>query len=248
LSRNSPAGALAAGTTGDNLLAALRIAGEGVLPQPLEYLIGDVARRHGAVRVCEVPCCLRSDDRALLAEILRSRLLVSLRLSVLAPTVIGSAKRVRETLAALHPTGYAPVAETADEAPVIERVAHHRAVVPDHVRASTPRPSTPEPMLDPATLAAALLAAAPTAATDDDGTIARLRPAARHLPVGELRLLAHAIDEDTAVHIEYTNAQGRPSSRVIEEASDGHMLDAWCTLREDDRVFALSRVTSVAPV
>jgi hypothetical protein len=237
-----------AGHTADGLAGALRLVADGPLPQPLEYLISDVARLHGSVRVREVACCLRSDDPALLMEILRSRAVASLGLSALAPTVIGSAKPVTETLRVLRLAGYAPVAETGDAAPIVERVARHRAVPVDrggHLRASG-RPR--EQVRDAVEVAAAILAGRPGDTGLGTGTAARLRSAAPHLTAGELRLLAHAIDEDMPVHIEYVNAQGRPSSRVIEQvASDGYLLHAWCTLRDDERAFALSRISSVSP-
>jgi len=240
--------ALDAGQTAEGLVAALHTAASGPLPQPLKYLISDVARRHGAVRVREVACCVRSDDPSLLAEVLRSRALAPLGLSSLAPTVIGSAKPVTDTLRALRAAGYAPVAETADAAPVIERATRHRAVPVDRRPVHMASRRSPEPPRDPVAMAAAILAAGPAATDDNSGTAGQLRPAAPHLTLGELRLLAHAIDEDVPVHIDYINAQGNPSSRVIEEVSlDGHMLYAWCTLREDERVFALSRISSVAP-
>jgi predicted DNA-binding transcriptional regulator YafY len=154
---------------------------------------------------------------------------------------------VAETLRALRAAGYTPVAETADAAPVIERAARHRAVPVDGGPIRAPRRPL-EAVRDPVDTAAAILAGRPTETEDGAGTAAQLRTAAPHLTPGELRLLAHAIDEDTPVHIEYVNAQGRPSSRVIEEiSSDGHMLYAWCTLRDDERMFALSRISSVAP-
>ncbi|MGH3663292.1 MAG: helicase-associated domain-containing protein, partial [Micromonosporaceae bacterium] len=59
-----------AGATSDQLLAALRAcAVDGTLPQPLEYLVRDVARRHGTIRVRELGCCLRVSDPAVLDEI-----------------------------------------------------------------------------------------------------------------------------------------------------------------------------------
>lgn len=115
--------ALDAGYRAEQLLAALRArAVGGALPQPLAYLVTDLARRHGAVRVREVACVLRADDPALLAELAGARVLRPLGLSELAPTVLGSARPVAETLAALRAAGYAPVGETADGVPRVERV------------------------------------------------------------------------------------------------------------------------------
>jgi hypothetical protein len=116
--------ALDGGRGADELLAALRErAAGGRLPQPLEYLVRDVARRHGAIRVRPVACVLRADDPALVSEIAGARALRSLELSVVAPTVLGSAKPVAETLAALRGAGYAPVAESAGGVTEVEKAA-----------------------------------------------------------------------------------------------------------------------------
>ena len=54
------------------LLERLRTVSATPLPQPLEYLIGDVARRHGVTRVGIASSYLRCDDEATLAELLAS--------------------------------------------------------------------------------------------------------------------------------------------------------------------------------
>jgi hypothetical protein len=127
--------ALDAGVHPDALLAQLTEAAEGArVPQPLTYLIADAARRHGRVTVRPVGCCLRSDDTALLTEILRTRSLAKLGLTELAPTVLASSAPVAETLAALRAAGYAPANENADGSRAVELAPRHRAV---------PRPSPP---------------------------------------------------------------------------------------------------------
>lgn len=132
--RFSPASvrrALDAGRDGDTLLAELYGFASGMtLPQPLAYLIGDVARRHGAVRVRTIGCVLRADDPALLAEIASARALSGLRLTILAPTVLASAKPADETLDALRAAGYAPVGESADGTVRVRQAPRHRAPAP----------------------------------------------------------------------------------------------------------------------
>lgn len=157
--------ALDAGYRGPDLVAALRErAVGGALPQPLTYLVGDVARRHGAVRVRTVACVLRAEDPALLAELAGARALRPLQLSTIAPTVLGSAVPVAETLAALRAAGYAPVAESADGVPQLERVEPQRADTSRRPGRPRPRSGTrepdpePEPAVDAPALAARLLA------------------------------------------------------------------------------------------
>ena len=128
--RISPASvrrALDAGGAPDDVLRELRgIAVGGKLPQPLEYLVGDVARRHGALRVRTVACVLRADDPALLAEIAAAKSLASLGLVVLAPNVLASAVPMEKTLAQLRAAGYAPVGEDESGTTVLERPTSRR--------------------------------------------------------------------------------------------------------------------------
>lgn len=110
--------ALDDGISGHDLRQQLTDVAGRDLPQPLRYLITDVARRHGSVRVHPVVSCVRSDDVALLAEAAADRGLRQLRLSVLAPTVLTSEKPVDDTVTALRAAGYLPMPEGADGAVV----------------------------------------------------------------------------------------------------------------------------------
>ncbi|MFI7469584.1 helicase-associated domain-containing protein [Nonomuraea sp. NPDC049646] len=106
--------ALDAGHTAADLVSALAEVAAGPLPQPLTYLIHDVARRHGEIEVVPVGCCVVGDDHALLAELAAHRRLAKLRPRLLAPTVLASALDPAQTLALLREAGYAPVAREAD--------------------------------------------------------------------------------------------------------------------------------------
>ena len=61
--------ALDAGVRAEDLETRLAAVSRGELPQPLTYLLGDVSRRHGAVRVFDGRAVLRSEDVELLAQI-----------------------------------------------------------------------------------------------------------------------------------------------------------------------------------
>src|SRR5207249_8760972 len=101
-------GALDAGRSADELLAALGEVADNPLPQPLEYLVRDVARRHGQVQVFAVTSCVRVADAALGAELAANRSLARLKLRVLADTVLASSASITDTIAALRKAGYAP--------------------------------------------------------------------------------------------------------------------------------------------
>ncbi|GAA1745494.1 helicase C-terminal domain-containing protein [Luedemannella helvata] len=276
--------ALDAGTDGPALTAALTAASTtGALPQPLTYLIADAGRRHGEVRVRAVGCVLHSADASLLAEVAKARPLARLGLVPLAPTVLTSAAGPAETVAALRSAGYAPAAEDATGAIVVDRPSPRRASptawseadlgAAPIAEAAPEDPTAPE-------IAAAILAGPPLEPSrratrgprparvpgqtrrpglvDDldelDGDDAHdllhelIGAHARGLSDQEICLLADALTAEESVKITYRDAEGDVTHRVIEPlALDGHVLEAWCRLRDDERVFALSRISSVTP-
>ncbi|MDQ7904847.1 helicase-associated domain-containing protein [Phytohabitans sp. ZYX-F-186] len=253
--RFSPASvraALDAGHTPDGLLADLRGAAVGgSLPQVLEYLVGDVGRRHGQVRVRAVGCVVRADDPALLAEIAGVRSLRPLGLAVLAPTVLASVLPMAQTLSALRAAGYAPSGEDADGVTTVERAPRHRVPAPRRPE----RNRTPRTPADLSAIAAKLLSS-----YVDEGEVPAVRPTpmsvardvrdhAPHLSTAQRLLLIGAVSQGTPIEISYTDGEGESTRRVVEPAElDGPKLSAWCRLRDDERVFLLSRIESVSPV
>jgi len=247
--------ALDGGQTAAALLTELEAVSRGPLPQPLRYLINDVARRHGVVRASEVASCLRSEDTALLAELAADRRLRGLGLRALAPTVLASTESLARLLAELRKAGYAPVAEGTDGTPVVERAQPRRTSSPstgDRPRlAPRPglraRPIAVEP--DVPAMVQAMLAGSDRAPTRPTATttLRAVTAGAPHLSGYQAQLLARAIDEGGAVRIDYVNAQGRSSRRVIDAPLlEGNMVIAWCLLRDDDRMFNLGRIVTVA--
>lgn len=123
--------ALDAGATADDLLAGLAAHARGGVPQPLEYLVRDAARRHGRLRTGAASSYVRTEDPALLAGLAEDPRHASLGLVRLAPTVLAAQAPLHELLAALRTHGLAPVAETPDghvmhAAPTVHRVAAQR--------------------------------------------------------------------------------------------------------------------------
>jgi hypothetical protein len=248
--------ALDAGHTASSLLNALADISAGELPQPLRYLVGDVARQHGSVRASAVACCLRSEDTALLNEIVADRRLRALGLRQLAPTVLAADAPLQDVLTALRNAGYAPVAEAADGTPIVERAIDHRASAdpPRQARANTPaksraaRPRQAATRPEPADLARQLLAAPDETLIPLTPSLEAVRLSATRLTTSEARILAHAIDHRQPVTISYVNRDGNPSRRTIDsiELTDGSLL-AWCRLRDGERWFNLKRITAVEP-
>ena len=119
--------AMDSGLDREAILSAVDRLAEGPVPQPLGYLVGDVARRHGTLRGGDVACYLRSDDQALVAEVAADRKLRSLGLRQVAPGVLVGIRPLEVTLAALRAAGHAPVEEGEGGVTVFTRPTRHRA-------------------------------------------------------------------------------------------------------------------------
>jgi hypothetical protein len=267
--------ALDSGRTPDAILADLTAVAVGPLPQPLSYLIHDTARGHGRIRVASVTSVVHGEEPALLAELAAHRKLAGLGLRQLAPTVLVSRTPLDKILTALRAAGYAPVAEADDGSVRVEQARHRRAATPvprprtsPHAPGGTRSPAPRAPaVVDVSALATRLRAAPPGASRrsdpgdttpfdDDFDTVADsgsgseevVARYARLLSLADVRQLAHAIDEGLAVTIEYVAASGNRTVRTLSEIDlDPPHLYAWCHLRDDDRVFTLSRIHGVMP-
>jgi hypothetical protein len=104
------------GATPDELLDFLRGHTSTPLPQALEYLVKDTARRHGRLRVGDAATYLRGDP-ALVAAAVRSAGGRRLGLRELAPGVAVTSQSQHELLAALRKSGELPLAEEPDGTP-----------------------------------------------------------------------------------------------------------------------------------
>ncbi len=103
--------ALDIGKTAEELHSLFRKHSKTPVPQGLTYLIDDVARRHGQLRIGMAASFVRCEDPTLLAQAAAGADHLGLR--VLAPTVAISQAPISEVLAALQDAGFAPAAEDA---------------------------------------------------------------------------------------------------------------------------------------
>ena len=133
--------ALDIGKTADELHNLFHKHSKTPVPQGLTYLIDDVARRHGQLRVGMATSFVRCEDPALLAQAVAGAEHLGLR--VLAPTVAISQAPISEVLAALQDAGFAPAAEDSTGTIVDIRARGARVPAPQRHRPHrpTPRPS-----------------------------------------------------------------------------------------------------------
>jgi hypothetical protein len=243
VSESSVRRALDAGRAASDLHELFRSRSRTPVPQSLTYLIDDVARRHGRLRVGTAAAYLRCDDEALLTEVLAAKKTAGLKLRRLAPSVVTSARPVDEVLEVLRSLGYAPAAESAGGALLIAAAVPRRTPL----RQRPPRRTDHVLEQEQARLAVTALRAGDVAARAARRTPAT--PASRTSTADTLAFLQDAARERRQVWIGYVDAQGRATSRVVEPRSvEGGFVAAFDYLRGEDRTFAVHRITGVAPV
>ncbi|MFI2103057.1 helicase-associated domain-containing protein [Isoptericola sp. NPDC019693] len=106
--------ALDHGTTADELLDALAGRSRVPVPQPLEYLVRDTARRHESLRVGSAGSYVRAADPTVLAGLVADPRLAHLGLVRLAPTVLAAAVPAAELHDALRARGLLSAVEGPD--------------------------------------------------------------------------------------------------------------------------------------
>ncbi|QSB14459.1 helicase C-terminal domain-containing protein [Natronosporangium hydrolyticum] len=250
VTRESVRRALDAGYTAEDLHSLFKRRSRTAVPQGLSYLIDDVARAHGGLRIGTATAYLRSDDETLVAQVLADRRLAEVGLRRLAPTVLicASASRNR-LLATLREAGYAPVPEDPSGAMVLVKPRTRRAP------ARSARATAPADPFAPLRMAAPrLLGIVEDLRRAETHHRARRRPgpgAANGAPVGgaqahteAMAILQQAVRDKTPVRVGYVDGHGSRTSRLVRPVSIG----AGYLRAEDERsdtlhTFALHRIT-----
>jgi hypothetical protein len=224
--------ALDTGRTAGELHAFFARYSKTPVPQGLTYLIDDVARRHGQLRVGMAASFVRCEDAALLAQAIAAPAAHQLEMRLLAPTVAVSQAPISEVLAALREAGFAPAAE--DSTGTIVDIRARGARVPAPVRRRAHR--TPSPTSQTLGAIVAVLrkvAAAPSSGMRLDPTVA----------ITQLQEAAHL---QASVVIGYVDPAGVATQRVVAPINvRGGQLTAYDPASGRVREFAIHRVTSV---
>ncbi len=106
--------ALDHGKTGDEIKAFLIKTSRTPMPQPLEYLITDVAKKHGKLRTGNTSSFIRCEDTSLIAQIMSDKKLDVLALRRIAPEVVICDLDAADVMRVLRESGYLPAAESAN--------------------------------------------------------------------------------------------------------------------------------------
>jgi hypothetical protein len=106
--------ALDHGKTGDEIKTFLIKTSKTPMPQPLEYLITDVAKKHGKLRVGNTSSFIRCEDTALISQIMNDKKLEILALRRIAPEVVVCDMDATDAMRVLRECGYLPAGESAN--------------------------------------------------------------------------------------------------------------------------------------
>jgi hypothetical protein len=225
--------ALDVGKTADALHSLFGKHSKTPVPQGLTYLINDVARRHGQLRIGMAASFVRCEDPTLLAQAVASAKAQALGLRVLAPTVAISQAPISEVLSALQDAGFAPAAEDSTGAIVDIRTRGARVPAPQRRRPHRPIPRPSGESLG------AVVAVLRKVTTAPFGSV-RIDPAVA------MSLLQRAAQRQDTVVIGYVDAAGVATQRVVSPITvAGGQLVAFDSASSRAREFAIHRITSV---
>ena len=250
--------ALDVGYTASDLHSLFRRRSRTPVPQTLTYMIDDAARKHGGLRAGSAGSYLRSDDEALIAEVLADRRLGPLGLRQIAPTVLVSPLQVARLLGGLRDAGFAPVAEDAGGAAVLTRPKVRRAPSRTSVAArladqsgapvlTGPRLAGVVEQIRRGDIATRAARRAPVSVRAANGQgVPGLTSVQQHGQA--MAVLQQAVREKARVWVGYVDSHGATLSRLVRPVS----LSAGYLRAEDERTetlhtFALHRITAAVP-
>ena len=225
--------ALDVGKTRDWMQAFFANHSKTSVPQGLTYLIDDVARRHGQLRIGMASSFVRCEDPALLAQAVAAPAAEGLQLRALAPTVAVSPASIADVLTALRSAGFAPAAEDSTGAIVDVRSRGARVPTPPNRRPYRPVPRPSSETLNAVVGVLRKVTAAPFGNVRVDPSVS-------------MSLLQRAAKDHDTVLIGYLDAAGVATQRVVSPILvRGGQLVAFDSGSGRMRDFAIHRITSV---
>lgn len=222
--------ALDTGRTAEEIKNWLTDHSLGEVPQSINYLVDDVARRHGTLRGGPALSYLRCDDPSLLAEATRTPAAAEVGLHLIAPTVAVAQAPLVKVIDALRAAGFQPVAEDSSGAALDIR--------PQPARLPDPAP----PRARTTALSESRIAAAVTAIRRADDTSEKAPATGSET----LALLQAAARGGRTVTLGFVDKQGLAAHRVVTPITvTGGQVDARDQASGQVQRFMLHRITEV---
>jgi hypothetical protein len=226
------------GKTGEQIKTFLTKISKTPMPQPLDYLIADVAKRHGRLRVGSAQTYIRCEDEGLVQQILHDKKCEHLRLRKIAAQVLVTELELSEVISELREYGYLPAAENASGVLLSQ----------PNLRRAKSRPKPPR-------IISEFTAPKPSVVTSAVKTIRagerskKVEPIVAGTSSNEtLALINQYIDEQRTLVISYADNNGGVSNRIIEPISISlGTLTARDETTGEIAQFRIPRINGVAP-
>ena len=226
------------GHSGDEIRTFLTKTSKTPMPQPLEYLIVDVAKRHGRLRVGTAHSYIRCEDEGLVQQILHDKKCEHLRLRKIAPQVLVTDFELAEVIGELREFGYLPAAENSGGVLLSQ----------PNLRRSKSRPKPPRIISEfTAPKDAIVTAAVKTIRAGERSK--KVEPIIPGTSSNEtLALINQYINEGKSLIISYADNNGGVSNRIIEPISISlGTLTARDETSDEILQFRIPRINGVAP-
>ncbi|MFM8632229.1 MAG: helicase-associated domain-containing protein [Candidatus Nanopelagicus sp.] len=226
------------GKTGDQIKSFLIKTSKTPMPQPLEYLISDVAKRHGKLRVGSAHTYIRCEDEGLVQQILHDKKCEHLRFRKIAPQVLVTDFELLEVIGELREYGYLPAAENASGVLLSQ----------PNLRRSKSRPKPPRIISEfSAPQDAVVIAAVKSIRTGERSR--KVEPIIPGTSSNEtLTLINQYIAEGKTLMISYADNNGGVSNRIIDPISISlGTLTAKDEASDEIVQFRIPRINGVAP-
>lgn len=226
------------GKTGDQIKTFLSKISKTPMPQPLEYLIADVAKRHGRLRVGTAHSYIRCEDEGLVQQILHDKKCEHLRLRKIAPQVLVTEFELTEVIGELREYGYLPAAENAGGVLLSQ----------PNLRRAKSRPKPPRIISEfSAPKDAIVLSAVKTIRAGERSR--KVEPIVAGTSSNEtLALINQYISEGKTLMISYADNNGGVSNRIIDPISISlGTLTARDEASDEIVQFRIPRINGVAP-
>jgi len=226
------------GKTGDQIRTFLIKTSKTPMPQPLDYLITDVAKRHGRLRVGSSHTYIRCEDEGLVQQILHDKNCEHLRLRKIATQVLVTDLELTEVINELREFGYLPAAENASGVLLSQ----------PNLRRAKSRPKPPRIISELTSPKEGVILSAVKAIRAGERS-RKVEPIVSGTSSNEtLALINQYISQKRTLIISYADNNGGVSNRIIEPISISlGTLTARDETTGEQVQFRIPRINGVAP-
>jgi len=226
------------GKTGDQIRTFLIKTSKTPMPQPLDYLITDVAKRHGRLRVGSARTYIRCEDEGLVQQILHDKNCEHLRLRKIATQVLVTDLELTEVINELREFGYLPAAENASGVLLSQ----------PNLRRAKSRPKPPRIISELTSPKEGVILSAVKAIRAGERS-RKVEPIVSGTSSNEtLALINQYISQKRTLIISYADNNGGVSNRIIEPISISlGTLTARDETTGEQVQFRIPRINGVAP-